>query len=49
MARGARPDLSAREPRFIRRLGAITLRDREPTPAAAGFMTLLRQLWPKSH
>jgi DNA-binding transcriptional LysR family regulator len=36
------------EPRFVRRLGLITLREREPTPVAAGFMALLRQRWPKS-
>ncbi len=36
------------EPRLVRRLGLITLREREPTPAAAGFMALLRRQWPKS-
>jgi DNA-binding transcriptional LysR family regulator len=37
------------EPRLIRRLGIIMLRDREPTPAAAGFMGLLRQRWPRAN
>jgi DNA-binding transcriptional LysR family regulator len=36
------------EPRMVRRLGLITLREREPTPAAAEFMALLRRQWPKS-
>lgn len=35
------------EPRLIRRIGLITLREREPTPAAAGLMTLLRERWRK--
>ena len=35
------------EPRLSRRLGLITLREREPTPAASGFMALVRKAWPK--
>jgi DNA-binding transcriptional LysR family regulator len=35
------------EPRLSRRLGLITLREREPSPAAAGFMALVRRTWPK--
>jgi DNA-binding transcriptional LysR family regulator len=37
------------EPRLVRRLGLITLRDREPTPVAASLMALLRRQWPKSN
>jgi len=37
------------EPRLVRRLGLITLRDREPTPVAASLMALLRSQWPKSN
>jgi DNA-binding transcriptional LysR family regulator len=37
------------EPRLVRRLGLITLREREPTPVAAGLMTLLRRRWPRSN
>ena len=36
------------EPKLVRRLGLITLREREPTPVASGFMALLRRDWPKS-
>jgi DNA-binding transcriptional LysR family regulator len=36
------------EPRLVRRLGLITLREREPTPVASGFMALLRREWPRS-
>ncbi|WP_428671247.1 LysR family transcriptional regulator [Reyranella sp.] len=36
------------EPRLSRRLGLITLREREPTPAASGFVTLLRRQWRQS-
>ena len=36
-----------REPRLSRRLGLITLREREPSPAASGFMALVRRTWPK--
>jgi DNA-binding transcriptional LysR family regulator len=36
------------EPRLVRRLGLITLRDREPTPAAAGLMAVLSRHWPRS-
>ena len=35
------------DPRLSRRLGLIVLRGREPSPAAAGFMTLVRRAWPK--
>lgn len=35
------------EPRLSRRLGLIMLREREPSPAAAGFMALVRRTWPK--
>jgi DNA-binding transcriptional LysR family regulator len=35
------------EPRLVRRIGVITLRDREPTPASAGFLALLRRQWPR--
>ncbi len=35
------------EPRLLRRLGLITLREREPSPAAAGFIALARRTWPK--
>ncbi len=35
------------EPRLIRRMGLITLREREATPAAAGLMALLRERWRK--
>ncbi len=34
------------EPRLVRRIGVIALREREPTPAASGFLTLLRREWP---
>jgi hypothetical protein len=33
------------EPKLSRRLGLIALREREPTPAAAGFVALLRRRW----
>ena len=33
------------EPRLSRQLGLITLREREPTPAASGFVALLRRQW----
>lgn len=35
------------EPRLSRRLGLIVLREREPSPAAAGFLALARRSWPK--
>jgi len=35
------------EPRLVRRIGVITLREREPTPAASGFLALLRREWPR--
>jgi DNA-binding transcriptional LysR family regulator len=35
------------EPRLVRRIGVIALREREPTPAAAGFLALLRRQWPR--
>jgi DNA-binding transcriptional LysR family regulator len=34
------------EPRLVRRIGLIALRGREPTPAASGFLALLRREWP---
>ena len=37
------------EPRLVRRLGLIALREREPTPAAAGFMALLKRRWPRAN
>jgi DNA-binding transcriptional LysR family regulator len=37
------------EPRLVRRIGVITLREREPTPAAMGFLMLLRRDWPRQH
>jgi DNA-binding transcriptional LysR family regulator len=36
------------EPRLTRRLGSIALREREPTPAASGFLALLKRRWPKA-
>ena len=33
-------------PTLSRNLGLITLKEREPTPAAAGISTLIRSLWP---
>lgn len=33
------------EPKLSRRLGLIALREREPTPAASGFVALLRRRW----
>jgi DNA-binding transcriptional LysR family regulator len=36
------------EPKLVRRLGLIVLRERELTPAASGFLALLRREWPKS-
>jgi hypothetical protein len=35
------------EPRLVRRLGLIALREREPTPAVSGFLALLRREWPR--
>ena len=35
------------DPRLSRRLGLILLREREPSPAASGFMALVRRAWPK--
>jgi DNA-binding transcriptional LysR family regulator len=40
--------VALKEPRLTRRLGLIALREREPTPAAAGFIALLRRQWPRS-
>jgi DNA-binding transcriptional LysR family regulator len=34
-------------PLLTRRLGLIALREREPTPAASGFLALLKQRWPR--
>jgi DNA-binding transcriptional LysR family regulator len=36
------------EPKLVRRLGLITLRGRELTPAAAGLFALLRREWRKA-
>ncbi|MBX3499323.1 MAG: LysR family transcriptional regulator [Alphaproteobacteria bacterium] len=36
------------EPRLMRRIGLIALREREPTPAASGLLALLRQRWSRS-
>ena len=33
------------EPKLVRRIGLIALREREPTPAASGFLSLLRREW----
>jgi len=46
LARGLR-SVPLVEPRLSRRLGLIALREREPTPAAAGFVALLRREWRK--
>ncbi|MBV8191727.1 MAG: LysR family transcriptional regulator [Alphaproteobacteria bacterium] len=35
------------EPRLVRRIGLIALREREPTPAASGLFALLRREWPR--
>ena len=35
------------EPKLSRRLGIVLLREREPSPAAAGFLALARRSWPK--
>jgi DNA-binding transcriptional LysR family regulator len=37
------------EPRLVRRIGLIALREREPTPAASGFLALLRRDWPREN
>jgi DNA-binding transcriptional LysR family regulator len=47
LARGLR-SVPLIEPRLSRRLGLITLREREPTPAASGFVALLRRQWRQS-
>jgi DNA-binding transcriptional LysR family regulator len=44
LARGLR-SVPLVEPRLSRRLGLIALREREPTPAASGFVALLRRQW----
>ena len=44
LARGLR-SVPLGEPRLTRRLGLMALREREPTPAAAGFIALLRRRW----
>ena len=36
------------EPRLMCRIGLIALREREPTPAALGLLTLLRREWQRS-
>ena len=35
------------EPKLSRRLGIVLLREREPSPAAAGFLALTRKSWPR--
>jgi DNA-binding transcriptional LysR family regulator len=47
LARGLR-SVPLVEPRLSRRLGLIALREREPTPAASGFVALLRRQWRRS-
>jgi DNA-binding transcriptional LysR family regulator len=37
------------EPKLVRRIGLIALRGREPTPAASGFLGLLRREWRRSN
>jgi DNA-binding transcriptional LysR family regulator len=44
LARGLR-SVPLAEPKLSRRLGLIALREREPTPAASGFVALLRRRW----
>ena len=44
LARGLR-SVPLVEPKLSRRLGLIALREREPTPAASGFVALLRRRW----
>lgn len=44
LARGLR-SVPLGEPRLTRRLGLIALREREPTPAASGFLALLKCRW----
>ncbi len=46
MARGLR-SVPLGDPKITRRLGLMALREREPTPAAAGFVALLRRQWPR--
>jgi DNA-binding transcriptional LysR family regulator len=48
LARGLR-SVPLVEPKLSRRLGLIALREREPTPAAAGFVALLRRRWRKEN
>lgn len=48
LARGLR-SVPLVEPKLSRRLGLIALREREPTPAAAGFVALLRRQWRKGN
>ena len=47
LARGLR-SVPLGEPRLTRRLGLIALREREPTPAASGFLALLKRRWSKT-
>jgi DNA-binding transcriptional LysR family regulator len=47
LARGLR-SVPLGEPRLTRRLGLIALREREPTPAASGFLALLKRRWLKT-
>jgi DNA-binding transcriptional LysR family regulator len=48
LARGLR-SVPLVDPRLSRRLGLIALREREPTPAASGFIALLRRQWRQSN
>lgn len=36
------------KPKLTRRLGIVLLREREPSPSAAGFLALARRSWPKA-
>ncbi len=47
LARGLRA-VPLSEPRLIHRLGLIALREREPTPAAAGLLGFLRREWARA-
>ena len=47
LARGLRA-VPLSEPRLVNRLGLITLREREPTPAASGLLAFLRREWSRS-
>lgn len=47
LARGLRA-VPLSEPRLVHRLGLIALREREPTPAAAGLLGFLRREWARA-